>query len=998
MNTEKYTQVKKFFTSKLTIVLSLGFLVYHSIFNVYTAEKLSSWLIPKFVLGEYHFKWEKFSLLYGIEIRDFELKGSQDFSKDIVIQFEAFKFRYNLPLLLFGKVQVSNLSLIKPKLYLKESKGIWNLSTCFVSSENTKVEQTTKEELTEISTFLPITAFIELFIFQPEIQISQESQASRFQASLPSIYFLLDTHRFRKIPLNLEILKLPQTFILDINSEKKFSLEYETPNLKLQVPLELLLYFKKEKETQTVYSSKFLLSSQEISLQTKSKKPSVFDFHLSYNLNFEDLEDSLRLNEFLIQIRKEKWIELSGKIEKISSKSANFELKAMPSSIDLNLLHEVYSQIPNLPLQEFKGKIFLDELSARGNFNQIQSNLKLVAKDLLYKNANQVYNLPRFLLNSQFTLNLQEEKKSLPTLPYIRELEIQPLDLEFNGSSIFSKASINSKNIFLSLKINNFNLQEFVKLIGGRINANLEMQGKDLSFLNINLSLSNPNFSLNTSGFKTNPSNFQGKLNGNLQLQNDFQIKHIGINFLSLKLFNRNSQEAISLDTGLEIPNLSPFALSLDNLILKLHLRKTLPILQYPLVEKLVPLSEIFTQEVILKSNLSLNFQKGIEIKGNIFPIIPNLFINDFNINLHTILNSDEQGSIEIPKFQVQGFSKTLNTSFSGSLKKPLKGNGFLGGFIPNAKLNFSLKSEEFVSLTPKLVFKGNFGTNLSFENSKVIGNLFSENTNLNLKLENSKKLEFQNIQIQLPIEHDLSLSSNESILTGDKSKFLKTYGQEMPANFSIFRVIGTHPLLENQELEYIKPTGNLAGLRARVDYIRNVFSLNQLKINTLNGFIYGKDILFNLKSGLPQDMEFSAILQVREVDLKELLPPKSSKKINDGKIISDLNLSGQNLLDPIPNLNLYFSIYKIGKDFGKSAINIVMSSNYIQDYIVSSYSVDKIEVELSRGLVYANILFKPGILPTLLTKIENNKITQQRMPLANFLSRAEKEITTTYK
>jgi hypothetical protein len=310
------------------------------------------------------------------------------------------------------------------------------------------------------------------------------------------------------------------------------------------------------------------------------------------------------------------------------------------------------------------------------------------------------------------------------------------------------------------------------------------------------------------------------------------------------------------------------------------------------------------------------------------------------------------------------------------------------------------LKSNEALSLTPKVQFRGNFGTSLKFLNSKVTGNLFSENSNLSFKTgdcneSDCKKFELQNILIQLPIEHDLSLSTNESILSGDKSKFMRTYGQEMQPNFSIHRLIGNHPFLENQDMDYIKPNGNVPGLQARIEYVRNVFSLNQLKINTLNGFIYGKDILFNVKSGLPQSMEYSAVLQIREMDLKELLHPRSAKKIDDGKIVSDLNVSGHNLLDPIANLNLYFSIYKIGKDFGKSAINVVMSSNYIQDYIVSSYSVDKIEIELSRGLVYANILFRPGLLPSLFTRIEDNKITQERMPLANFLNRAQSEITT---
>ena len=133
----------------------------------------------------------------------------------------------------------------------------------------------------------------------------------------------------------------------------------------------------------------------------------------------------------------------------------------------------------------------------------------------------------------------------------------------------------------------------------------------------------------------------------------------------------------------------------------------------------------------------------------------------------------------------------------------------------------------------------------------------------------------------------------------------------------------------------------------------------------------------------------------MRDIDLTELIPKDNKKVIDDGKIRGDINFSGKNLKEFIDNTEIYFSVYKIGKDFGKSAINIVSPPNLIRDYIVSSYSVDKIEAELSKGLIYVNILFKPSLLSNLLTKIENNKISMERMPLNNFINRAENEIST---
>lgn len=167
------------------------------------------------------------------------------------------------------------------------------------------------------------------------------------------------------------------------------------------------------------------------------------------------------------------------------------------------------------------------------------------------------------------------------------------------------------------------------------------------------------------------------------------------------------------------------------------------------------------------------------------------------------------------------------------------------------------------------------------------------------------------------------------------------------------------------------------------------------MKIHSMNGLIYGKDILFNIGNGDPEKIEYTAVLQVRDIDLAELLPKDRRKKIDDGKIKLDLNIAGQNLTDPIANLELFFSTFYIGEDFGKSAIRIVSPSNVITDTIINSYRVDKIEVELTKGLVYAVIKFKKSIFNSMIFQVENDMISQERIPLASFLKQTEKELST---
>jgi hypothetical protein len=74
--------------------------------------------------------------------------------------------------------------------------------------------------------------------------------------------------------------------------------------------------------------------------------------------------------------------------------------------------------------------------------------------------------------------------------------------------------------------------------------------------------------------------------------------------------------------------------------------------------------------------------------------------------------------------------------------------------------------------------------------------------------------------------------------------------------------------------------------------------------------------------------------------------------------------------------------------------MNVISTKGAIMDFIIDSYAVDTVDVELSKGLVYADVKFKKSLLSYVVT-LEDSKISQKRMPLANFLKRAGSEIST---
>jgi hypothetical protein len=670
----------------------------------------------------------------------------------------------------------------------------------------------------------------------------------------------------------------------------------------------------------------------------------------------------------------------------------------------LNKLNKVYKQFPELPDFSFGGILELYPVTVKGKFSSLDANINLKAKDLLFASKNGKSHLVSNLqLKAIGNLDLETEKKEkpYPVLPFVNVLSINPLLVNYNGIGISLIGEYKKEEkIDLSLKAASINVGQFTKAVSGIIDTDVNVKGKNLSNISTAIRLNWRSFQYLVSNSRSNASRLNVNLNGELGLKPNFLPSHIRINSLGLSLKNSSDQEGLKASASGNLNSISPLQMNLDKLSIYLNLVKFIPTLPFKLMEQIANVKNILGSEISLTSKLNIDFSRTMKLSGSLGLIIPGIYLKDFNSEYSIDLDSDTRGSISIPKFSLTAFNSMLKGNISGNLKKPMEGQaGPLGGFIPDLNIDLTLASPTQNEIVPYCKYDGRSGVKMALKDNKAIGNIFSENSNLFFGLKcpgpDCKPFLVSAININLPIEHDITLGFTEKIAEGSKSRFIKNYGQEKPPNFTILKVLGPHPFLEGKYFEYIKPVNNVPAFQGNFEYIRNVFTLNNLKITALNGTIYGKDILFNVGNANPVNMEYSATIQIKDIDLKELLSEKVGKNIDDGKIKADLNLLGKNLSDPLTNTELFFSIYKIGADFGRSAINVVSPPSVLRDFFINRYAVDKVEVELSRGLVYATIDFKSGIMSSLIANIENNRISQERMPLANFLNRANSEIST---
>jgi hypothetical protein len=99
-------------------------------------------------------------------------------------------------------------------------------------------------------------------------------------------------------------------------------------------------------------------------------------------------------------------------------------------------------------------------------------------------------------------------------------------------------------------------------------------------------------------------------------------------------------------------------------------------------------------------------------------------------------------------------------------------------------------------------------------------------------------------------------------------------------------------------------------------------------------------------------------------------------------------------LSDIIRNMDIHVSIYQFSKDFAGFAVRIV-APTIVAAVVNRSLQIEGIDLELYQGNVYITIKVKsPGFfsLSKLIRPLEE-EIKEERIPLAEFLKRSQKEI-----
>ncbi len=981
-------------------------LLYHLVFNRYTGQLLLERVTPLFLKeGAFlHAEIEMFSPLYGIALKHLELGGGGEGQKPL-FQAKRIELLWDLPLLLTGRIKLRAVSLDEPALYLEIVSGKGNWEEIFVSSPEPEEPKSDSEPIPDsLSTYLPVSFFLSVSIRNFSFEFHNQDSKTHLLTRDWNWDFLLDTHRFRSIPLSPEALHRIESLEFRLNPAMPVFVSFHSPALSGDNSIHFrFILEKKNSGSDRKILSNVRLGGENLEFGVPLRPPIRVSVSLDWDVSWISELDTLLLNSLSLEFQGKKWLQASGSIDQTRSQNPKFEIRLDESEIRLAELNSILQKIPGIDFT-LGGVVSLAPLNVQGDSSRIELDWGAEARNLQYSPRKGDSHLLRYFkmdLHAELDTRIQQASSPENPFPILRALHLKQFNAEYNGLFAVLRGSyVADQNFFLELLVERLKLEKFVRDLSGLLEMSLTVSGANLGNLQLSGNLNLGNFRFRMDRSLSGISRHRLGIEGGIALGAGFAPKSLQIRNFSLQSSNSAGRRAFHTNLKCTLNLEGEKLLSLKNAQIAVNLPNTLPILPLSLRQNALSLQRI-SPEWKLRLNGELGFDTR-DYRLFLLGTIPGIDLEDLKAKIHvkeTGIGLDSEGW-DLREISVSAYKNLLTFRSGGKLyKRPGVANPPLGGYFGNLDLDLSIRSDTPEQMTSSLNYRGNIQLKSKVRDNLIEGSLVMENVKALIQKgtcpsETCKLFLIDNLNADIPISHDLNLQKRPSLIDADKTRFIKTYGRIPRDNFSIYQVIGSHPSIPDTPFAYIKGSGNYAGLSGRIRYLENYLHIDGLKFSLLDGIVYAKDILVNVGNGEPSLIEYMGSVQIRDIDLKQLLSSSTRRIVDDGKIKVDLNFSGMNLSDPIPNMKLYFSIFQIGRDFGKSVLNILSTKGALMNYITDSYAIDKVEVELSKGLVYANVLFKKSLL-SMVVSLEDSKITQSRMPLANFLKRAENEIAT---
>lgn len=914
-------------------------------------EKLAVENFSKKSYGTISLKVKSFSPYSGFDIENIIIRNGPEFDNSVFVQIDKLRLRYGFFSIFTGNIHFDEIGIYKPKVYVKEKKGVWNFARLMKPSES-KPEPEKKEPEKEKSAKegpikIPIDVQFLLHFMLDDLRIYANS--STFDASVEGLTFKTDVEipPFNQVDPSLLAVKILKTLNLELNPQEEIDVRFNSKLGEVKPPLTLTwkLMLDRNNPADPKFNSYLKFGTYKMPVRFKESHLAPLNFMISYNLYYNPLQDKLSLDSLAIRFKDKYWINMTGEVSDVT-RNQNLDLYMKESNIVLDDLYPYYVAVLKDYKTKFSGSVSLYPLTVKGTLNKLDVLGELNVNSLNYRNNGMSAAVPSLKLS---------------------------YNVEKTTKDILAKGALTIRDI----RFKNPTTSAAVPLLV--LDYDVKMLGKNAKIL-AGLNIPGFNYSLNKSQSRDHTLNLKVDVDGS----NNFGT--VVINGVDLKLYSPEQRKDALLVNITGLVGLKPDLAGTVN-INRVTLYK-------PVLEKMLP-EETAKGLVGLKLeqpvdlNMSANFamtRKKTEARVTAGVKAPDFEMNDLKL-LADITAKNNNKYIEINKVDLNSKEwglLLLIDGFADISKSPLADS--------NIKLKFLFDAPGMKKMYAPWDLSGKIKMNAQMKGDLETG-LLKGNIEINKLFVNNavSKMSVEDVNLDFPFEYYLTpKDTGKSRLAVDKSSVIANEQFREKDNFTIKSVKIKHPSRDEQLLV-------MKNLRSALFFRDNAFEIVKLQCEALDGAVYGRDIMVNLndlnKNNIKLDgIEYRLSLDITNVDIGKLDNLDPSKKTRDAELSLNANFHGKGL-DTTKEMLMtgYINIYKIGDKFSNKLMTGLSSEKGKSKLGIAQLPVDNSLVpkgfyfNLDQGNMYTTVTFNKKILGLVVT-VKDDKVEFDRVPIMEYL------------
>ncbi len=987
-----------------TAVLFVGVIVgYNYVMRPAFLEPIVKEQFAKNTNGKLELKLEQTSLFRGFIIKDIRVLApeGEGFRDTPIFQASEVTLLYNVFGFFRGKFGVHEIALRNANVFIEQKHNRTSVEALLKPS---KKEEKPKEEEKEakaasdtISWFFDVKIFTRLAIENFNFTFDAKDKSNKVQryAHLKNFNFnfSLMTRDFHSIDTAspADLVSLLDAFVIELNPQKNIDIAYEGPEATVHSNLEMfwLLYYDGLSK-QPEFISRMQIGQDKIPVSLKNRKQQNLAFRMQHAITYDAKTDKLAIQDFAIRFLGDTLLALTGTGEKLLSDKRRVEIQTGNSRVNLGKVFEVVSTLTGKRDPAYSGFFSIKATRILMENGKIDDQGGFKLERVSVRQGRLAFSIPTFEFDHAALVNTA----------------IKPIPVEhasakargtLNGAPLSLDAKIaEDKKTAIAFSLRGFNIGPFAAgAAAGAISTTLNIDGPSLQDLALNLRVYSPQIFYFVDRSKSGINRIDFNAKGSVKTSEDFRQIRVNLPVLSFYDKNKDYGNALDLKSRVQVEksNSIKVTYTLEKFTVGFpELLQTLPV---SLQEQIGGLLKTLNLGRTLRADgeTALFIAGGeTQVKHATHIAVPDIHVDDIDIEAKVRLKPPYT---YIDKFSITGLRKALLVSADGHLRDTPE-------TVTDSKTG---KKQRVIAKVPQLKYKVELA---KAEETEILDNSFlegrltlagaAEGNIVDGKIE-IDHLSFRNPQVKVkkvnmlfPFKHDLRLKKTLNLRAGNKERIIKNYNFNRPYNFTIASVDIPDPNNKREWLSLIYSRGTYPAIGASMEYKDNVFVMPVMQLYTLNGVVTISDTLFNLGRLRPSEMEYSMTIQIKDIDLKQLIAKDKVDAVSDGKLRIDMLFTGNRLDKPVENLNGYFSIYRIGPEFAETVMRAVMpkSSNIVSTIATNTAIPKRINIELRDGFVYSDIPIQKGAFGTLL--FSPDEINNRRINIPEFFQRISNE------